>query len=62
MVSNILYVGSAVMLQSEWYTWLQAEHGSIINQKWSYANSHQVGGKSLENFFDLHQGIWNFLG
>ena len=26
-----------------------------------HANSHKVGGKSLESLFDLHQG-WNFLG
>ena len=32
----------------------------LYNQKWSYANSHQVGSKSLKSFFVLHQG-WNFF-
>ena len=32
MISNIWFVGSAVMLQSEWYTWLQVKYGFIIKK------------------------------
>ena len=32
----------------------------FCNQKWSYANSHQVGSKPFWSFFYLHQ-VWNFF-
>ena len=40
--------------------YLTTGRARFYNQKWSYANSHQLGGKSLGSFFDLHKG-WNFL-
>ena len=47
-----LVVGSAVTLQS-------VSRARFKSDK--HANSHKVGGKSLESLFDLHQGR-NFLG
>ena len=40
--------------------YLTTGRARFYNQKWSYSNSHQLGGKSLGSFFDLHKG-WNFL-
>ena len=44
MMSNIWFVGSAVTLQSEWYTWLQVEHGSITK-----SDHMQISIKLAEN-------------
>ena len=60
MISNIWYVGSAVVCCSQ-NEILDYRSSTVLNQKRSYANSHQVRGKCLESFFDLHDG-WNFLG
>ena len=43
-MSNIWFDGSAVTLQSEWYTWLQVEHGSIIK-----SDHMQISIKLAEN-------------
>ena len=63
MITNIWFVGSAVTLSCHHINDMLDCTGRarFYNQKRSYANSHQVAGKSLESFFGLHKE-WNFLG